>query len=189
MRRRTLLQAIVSTLPALPLARVRLSAQVRELTPEAVAVLREVGAAVLPASLGEDRVSLIVDRFIAWAHAYEEGVPLSHGYGHPRLVKSPASPVPDYIAQLSTLAEAARAQGGRLGALPLETRRTLLSESLAAASVVQLPGRPLGRHVVADLMAYYFRSSEANDQAYRARIGRQLCRTVELTTRRPTSIA
>jgi hypothetical protein len=34
-------------------------------------------------------------------------------------------------------------------------------------------------------MAFYFRSSEANDQAYRARIGRRMCRTIELTTRRP----
>jgi hypothetical protein len=38
-------------------------------------------------------------------------------------------------------------------------------------------------------MAFYFRSSEANDLAYRARIGRQVCRTLELTTRRPAPIA
>jgi len=185
MRRRTLLQAIVSTLPALPLARVRLSAQVRQLTPEAVAMLRDVGATVLPASIGADRVSLIVDRFVAWAHDYEEGVALAHGYGHPRLVKSPASPVPDYIAQLAALEAAARSRGGRFAALPLETRRALLDESLAAAKVTDLPSRPSGRHVAADLMAYYFRSSEANDQAYRARIGRQICRPIALTTRRP----
>jgi len=189
MRRRTLLQTIVSTLPVLPVTRVRLAAQVRQLTPDALGVLREIGATVLPASLGADRVSLIVDRFVTWAQAYEEGVPLAHGYGHPRLVKSPASPVPDYVAQLSALDAAARTAGGRFGSLPLETRRALLSDSLGVARVTQLPGRPSGRHVVSDLMAFYFRSSEANDQAYRARIGRQMCRPIELTTRRPTPTA
>ena len=185
MRRRTLLQAIVSTLPALPLTRVRLAAQVRQLTPEAVAVLRDVAATALPASLGADRTSLVVDRFVAWTRDYEEGVALVHGYGHPRVEKSGPSPVPDYVAQLAAIAAAAGARGGRFGALPLETRRTILDEALATVKVTTLPGRPQGRHVVADLMAFYFRSSEANDLAYRARIGRQACRTVELTTRRP----
>ena len=55
--------------------------------------------------------------------------------------------------------------------------------------MTDLPGRPTGRHVVSDLMAFYFRSSEANDLAYRARIGRQMCRTLELTTRRPATMA
>ena len=57
------------------------------------------------------------------------------------------------------------------------------------AKVTQLPSRPSGGHVVSDLMAFYFRSSEANDVAHRARIGRQVCRPIELTTRRPTSTA
>jgi hypothetical protein len=185
MRRRTLLHAIVSTLPALPIARVRLGAQVRELTPEAVAVLRDVGSTVLPASLGADKVSLICDRFVAWAREYEEGVPLEHGYGHPRLAKSAASPVPDYVAQLAAIDAAARARGGRFGALPLETRRAVLDGALSTAKVADLPQRPTGRHVVSDLMAFYFRSSEANDLAYRARIGRRTCRTIQLTTHRP----
>ena len=73
MRRRTLLQALLSTVPAASLARVRLGAQVRDLTPEAIATLREVAATVLPASIGADRVSLIVDRFVAWTKDYEEG--------------------------------------------------------------------------------------------------------------------
>lgn len=189
MRRRTLLQSLASTLPVLPLTRVRLAAQVRAFTPEAIAVLREVAATVLPASLGADRVSLIVDRFLAWGRDYEEGVALAHGYGDPALVKSGPSPVPDYVAQLAALDAAARARGGRFGALPLETRRAVLSDALTQAKVGDLPGRPTGRHVVSDLMAFYFRSSEANDLAYRARIGRQVCRTLELTTRRPAPMA
>jgi hypothetical protein len=189
MRRRTLLQAIVTTLPALPFTRVRLNAQIRSLTPEAMATLQEVAATVLPASLGADKISLTADRFVAWTRGYQEGIPLAHGYGHPRLVKSAPSPVPDYVAQLASLDAAARARGGRFGSLPLDTRRALLDEALSTANVTQLPARPTGGHVVSDLMAFYFRSSEANDVAHRARIGRQVCRPIELTTRRPTSTA
>jgi len=189
MRRRTLLQALASTLPALPLTRVRLAAQVRQLTPEAIAVLRDVAATVLPASIGGDGVALVTDRFVAWTRDYEEGVALAHGYGHPRVEKSGPSPVPDYVAQLAAIDAAARARGGTFGALPAETRRAVLDEALKTAGVNALPGRPQGRHVVADLMAFYFRSSEANDLAYRARIGRQTCRTVALTTRQPSPIA
>jgi len=189
MRRRTLLQAIVTTLPALSFSRVRLNAQLRTLTPEAIATLGEIAATVLPASLGADKISLTADRFVAWTNGYQEGIPLQHGYGHPRLVKSAASPVPDYAAQLVSIAAAARARGGRFGSLPLDARRALLDEALTAANVTQLPSRPSGGHVVADLMAFYFRSSEANDAAHRARIGRQVCRPIELTTRRPTSTA
>ncbi len=189
MRRRTLLQALATTVPALPVVRVRLAAQVRAFTPEAVAVLRDVAATVLPASLGADRVSLIVDRFVAWGRGYEEGVALAHGYGDPQLVKSGPSPVPDYLAQLAALDAAAKGRGGRFGTLPMETRRTLLSDALSAAKVTDLPGRPTGRHIVSDVMAFYFRSSEANDLAYRARIGRQQCRTLAVTTRRPAPLA
>ena len=189
MRRRTLLQAIVSTLPALSFSRLRLNAQLRTLTPEAIATLGEIAATVLPASLGADKISLTADRFVAWTNGYQEGIPLQHGYGHPRLVKTAASPVPDYAAQLASIAAAARARGGRFGSLPLDARRALLDEALTAANVTQLPPRPGGGHVVSDLMAFYFRSSEANDVAQHARIGRQVCRPIELTTRRPTTTA
>jgi hypothetical protein len=189
MRRRTLLQSILATLPALPFARVRLSAQVRSFTPEAIILLKEVAATVLPASLGADKIGLTADRFVAWTRDYQEGIALAHGYGHPRLVKSAASPVPDYIAQLASLDAAARARGGAFASLPLESRRTVLDQALTAAKVTQLPARPTGAHIVSDLMAFYFRSSEANDLAHRARIGRQICRPIELTTRRPSSTA
>ena len=57
MRRRTLLKVLATSVPVLPSIRVRLGAQVRAFTPEAVAVLRDVAATVLPASLGADKVS------------------------------------------------------------------------------------------------------------------------------------
>jgi hypothetical protein len=189
MRRRTLLHALASSLPLIPVTRVRLAAQLRAFTPASIEVLREVAATVLPASLGADKIALLVDRFLAWGRDYEEGVALAHGYGDPTLVKSGPSPVPDYVAQLAAIGAAAGEKGGRFATLPLETRRAILSDALVAAKVENLPGRPTGRHVVADLMSFYFRSSEANDLAYRARIGRQMCRSLDMTTRRPAPIA
>jgi hypothetical protein len=185
MKRRTLLQWFASIAAMLPLERLRLFAQPRELTPEAIATLREIAATVIPASIGAAQIDDAADKFVAWTRGYREGVPLEHGYGHPRLRRSPASPVPTYIAQLGALDAAARAKGARWSAIDLETRRALLDASLTKANIRALPARPSGQHVVADLMALYFRSSEANDECYRAAIHRQVCRPIAVTTRRP----
>src|SRR6476646_10129757 len=108
MKRRTLLQWIGGIAAALPLHRIRLFAQARELTPQAIATLREVAPTVLPSALGAARTAAVVDRFVAWTRGYREGVPLAHGYGHPRLVRSGPTPAPAYIAQLAALDQEAR---------------------------------------------------------------------------------
>ena len=185
MNRRTLIQWIASAAAVLPFERLRLLAQPRDLTPDAVATLRDIAPTVLPASLGAARVGAAVDRFVAWTRGYREGVALNHGYGHPRLQRSGASPVPRYVVQLAALAAEARAKGGRWPALDLETRRSLLDAAFTKAGVRALPPRPVGQHVVADLMAFYFRSSEANDDCYNAMINREVCRPIAITTRRP----
>jgi len=189
MLRRTLLRWLASAAAFVPAARIRVFAQPRDLSPDAVALLREMAPTVLPPSLGADRINAVVDTFVAWTRGYREGVPLAHGYGHPRLVKSAASPVPRYAAQLNSLSAAARANGvARWSALDLETRRALLDQALTAANVRNLPGRPLGQHVMADLMAIYFRSSQANDECYRALINREVCRPIAITTRKPEAL-
>jgi hypothetical protein len=188
MRRRTLLQWIVSTTAALPMRSIRLFAQPRELTPEAIATLHEIAASVLPESLGVARVRTVADRFVGWTRGYREGVALTHGYGHPRLQRSGASPVPAYIAQLASLDAEARAHGSRWPALDLETRRGILDAALVKANVRTLPPRPTGQHVVSDLMAFYFRSSEANDYCYSAMINREVCRPIAITTRKPAPL-
>jgi hypothetical protein len=189
MRRRTLLQWIASTTATLPLHRLRVFAQPRELPPEAIATLREIAPTVLPASLGVQRIGGIVDRFVGWTRGYREGVAMAHGYGHPRLQKTGPSPVPGYVAQLAALTRSARAKGGAWGTLDLETRRALLDEAFSSAGVRALPPRPAGQHVIADLMAFYFRSSEANDECYRAMIQREVCRPIAITTRKPQPLA
>lgn len=185
MKRRTLLQWLAALPAIVPFQSLRLFAQPRELTAEAIAELHEIAPTVLPSTLGDKRVRSVTDKFVAWTRGYREGVALTHGYGHPRLQKSGASPVPGYVAQLSELAAAAKARDARWTTLDAETRRSLLDAAFAKAGVRTLPPRPLGQHVVADLMAFYFRSSEANDDCYHALINREVCRPIAITTRKP----
>ena len=169
MQRRTLLQLMISAAAVLPFERLRLLAQPRELTPEAVATLREIAPTVLPSSLGAARIAAIVDKFIAWTRDYRESVPLMHGYGHPRLQKTPATPAPRYVSQLAALDAEVRARGARWSAIDLESRRTILDAALTRAGVRNLPQRPAGEHVVADLMAFQ----------------RGICRPIAVTTSKP----
>ena len=37
-------------------------------------------------------------------------------------------------------------------------------------------------------MAFYFRSSEANDDCYKAQINREVCRPIAITTRKPAAL-
>jgi hypothetical protein len=185
MNRRALLRWVASATAVLPFERVRLLAQPRDLSPESIALLREIAPTVLPSSLGAERIEATVDKFVGWTRGYREGVATTHGYGHPRLQKTGASPVPRYGAQLTALERAARAKGARWSALDPETRRALLDEAFTAAGVRNLPPRPIGQHVVADLMAFYFRSSEANDDCYNALINREVCRAIAVTLQRP----
>jgi hypothetical protein len=185
MKRRTLLQWIAAMPALLSFDSMRAFAQPRDLTPDAIAELREIAATVLPSTLGAAGVNAITDKFVAWTRGYREGVALTHGYGHPRLQKSGPSPVPGYIAQLTALAADARSRGGRWSALDRETQRGLLDAAFTKAGVRNLATRPGGQHVIADLMAFYFRSSEANDDCYQALINREVCRPIQITTRKP----
>jgi hypothetical protein len=186
MQRRTLLQLIASASATVPFHSIQLFAQPRELSPAAVAKLHMVAATALPASIGTERVRSTVEGFVAWTRGYREGVALAHGYGHPKLQKTGPSPVARYIAQLDALDDAARTKGGgTFAALALDARREILEAAFTKAGVRGLPARPSGQHVIADLMAFYFRSSEANDDCYRAMIQREVCRPIEITTKRP----
>jgi len=189
MKRRTLLQWLASSAASWPLMRADLSAldlaTAQELQPDQIFVLHDVAVTVLPSAIGRQGQDDAVGNFLKWLREYKEGVALSHGYGEPRLVKSGPSPRAGYLNQLSALQEAAKARGGRFGALPLAVRRELLDAAFKAADVRNLPGRPDGKHVVADLMAHYFRSSDANDLCYNARIGRNTYRAIRVTTVRP----
>lgn len=140
------------------------------------ATLRALATAVLPASLGAERVLEIVSRFQAWLRGYRSGAELDHGYGHTKLQAAGASPAAGHDRQLAALERAARAEGVSFAKLPSARQRALVASALEAAKVKDLPERPDGRHVAADLLAFFFRSSEASDLCHGAAIGRDTCR-------------
>ena len=90
---------------------------------------------------------------------------MDHGYtaSHACAPRGP-SPAPTYLKQLAALR-------GNIDAAVVEA-------ALREANVADLPRMPGASHVAADLMAFYFRGSEANDLCYRAAIGRDQCRAL-----------
>ena len=188
MKRRRAIQTLAAAAAALPLLRVPLDAQ--DLSADQLFLLRDVAGTVLPSAIGRKGQDDAVDAFLVWIREYKEGVALSHGYGEPRLVKSGPTPAPGYAhAAGGTAGGRDRRRAAGSAHLPLEVRRELLDAAFKAAEVRNLPGRPDGRHVVADLMAHYFRSSGANDLCYNARIGRNTYRAIRVTTVRPAPLS
>ena len=183
MQRRTLLQLLLSGATWFG-ARLNLHAQAAVLD---AARLRQVADAVLPQEIDADERSRVVDRFLTWVREYRTDAETDHGYGFPRLRRTPPSPAAKYPAQFDALDAAARAKGRSFADATLDERRALIEDAIAAAKIERLPGRPDGGHVATDLMAFYFHSVEANDLCYRARIGRDTCRSLAGSENRPAA--
>jgi hypothetical protein len=144
--------------------------------PESRETLVALATTVLPASLGRKRILEVTARFEAWLGAYRPGAELDHGYGHTKLQTAAGSPASGHELQLAALERSARAEGSSFANLSYERRRALVISAVDAARIAGLPERPDGRHVATDLLAFFFRSSDANDLCYQAAIGRDTCR-------------
>jgi hypothetical protein len=186
MKRRAFVRLAVSAVALSPVHRLALAASSSPLPEASVATLRSLAPVVLPTGLGRRGVDLVTDRFLDWLAGYRAGVVMEHGYGHPRVRPTPESPAPRYIEQLSALVEAADRQHHQaFSRLSPEAKLGLIEAAFKDAKVDTLPSLPNGRHVVADFMASYFQSSEANDHCYQAAIGRETCRALSQVTTRP----
>jgi len=104
------------------------------------------------------------------------------GYGTTRVRYKPASPAGIYLKQLDELSLGALAANG------LAARRRKIGEALQAANIEDLPMVPAGAHIASDLMSFYFQSTEANDKAYMAAIGKDQCRTLKNSGTVPTAL-
>jgi hypothetical protein len=171
-RRRTLLQMAASA---------RVWAQAGSFPGSQEDVLRALAAVVLPAELGEAGIHRTAEAFVQWVRGYRAGAEMDHGYGNTRLRSKGASPAAAYLRHLEAL---------RPALLPGDaaSRRRAVTAAIEEAKVAELPRTPDGRHVAADLMAFYFRSSDANDLCYRAAIGRDQCRGLEGSEQAPAPL-
>lgn len=169
MYRRTLLRLLASIAPF------RAWAQTAGFPGDQAPALRALAAIVLPSELGADGLEKTVAVFELWVREYHSGAEMDHGYGFTRLRSKPASPASAYLQQLRALSLAGDAS----------LQRAAVESALQQANITSLPQTPDGRHVASDLMAFYFRSSEANDLCYRAHIGRDECRGLEGSEKEP----
>ncbi len=159
MKRRTVLGALISS-PAW--------AQRVEFPGEHAATLLEIAAIVLPSEVETERVAR---DFAAWVNDYRAGAETDHGYGVTRIRAKGGSPAAGYLRDLAAL------------------KGKVSRDSIAAAfGQAELPRTPGSAHVAADLMAFYFRSSDGNDLCYRAQIGRDQCRGLTGSDRPPAPL-
>ena len=121
--------------------------------------LRALARVTLPSAVDADAAA---EGFARWVRGYRAGAEMDHGYGFTRLRTKPALPAANYMRQLAELGPEPSAEA--------------VAAALDAVKTAELPRTPDGRHVASDLMAWYFRSSDANDLCYRAAIGRDKCR-------------
>jgi hypothetical protein len=178
MRRRRFVQTLAGTLGFLPVRSWRAWAQTVRFPGPLHGTLEKVAITVLPASLGNEGVLAVVRKFEHWVQDYRPGADTEHGYGVTRVIPLPASPAPTYLAQLRELKPLMDEQD-------LEKRKASLRKRLDAANIKELTPLPRGKHVVADLMSFYFHSSDANDLCYQAAIERYRCRGLEHSEKAP----
>ena len=165
MRRRTLLQRLWS-LTGVLLCRdghAQSSAQVSGVfSSKQQQMLRELASIVLPSDLGSSGFDRVAAAFEGYVRDYRPGADTEHGYGVTHVSPKPGSPANTYRRQLD--------------AFPSPLTKAAVETSISAALVKELPRLPDGKSIAADLISFYFRSSEANDLCYSAAIKRDECR-------------
>ena len=141
--------------------------------------LRPVAEAVLPSRLGPEGVAKVVDGFRDWLDGYRPGAERSHGYGSGSMEirHLPPDPTPRWQADLDELDGLARGRSvADFAALPLEERKGILRVLLADDAASALDSPVDADHVAVALMAFWFGSAEAADEAYGASIAKETCR-------------
>jgi hypothetical protein len=147
------------------------------------AVLAAIAEVVLPSEA--DRAAAVA-AFTKWIAEYKEGADTDHGYGNTRVRSTGPSPARNYPAQIAALDTAAKAVGAAgFAAATLDRRRAIVEAAIGDAKVERLPARPTGALIAADLMGHYFNSPAALDLCYRAGIGRDACRGLAGSERKP----
>lgn len=180
-KRRTFLQSLAAAIGMLPFRTVRSWAQTVTFPGTEADVLNVLAEAVLPAEVGSGGVRHVVEQFERWVRDYRPGADMEHGYGFTSVRSKPPSPAALYMAQLKGL------RSSLLNQDP-EAKRTAIEAALVGAKIDGLTRLPDGKHVISDLMSFYFYSSEATDLCYRVAIERYKCRGLEGSDNPPPPI-
>lgn len=174
MLRRTYLQKLSGLLSLFALPPFKVFGQHHTFDVKERRTLNEVASIVLPSALGKHGAETIAANFEEYVRGYRANADTDHGYGFTHVVPKPPSPAAKYAKQLA--------------ALPWPLTRADIEGALEQAGVKDLPRVPDGKSVISDVMAFYFRSSEANDLCYSAAIGRDQCRGLAGSDKAPTAL-
>jgi hypothetical protein len=179
------LQLLGAAAAALPWRPSLAAAQAAPLTESSVLTLRQIAPVVLPSELGVRGADAVVDSFLAWLRGYRSSADMGFGYGILRQRRTPQITAATYVQQLEALS---RAGAGTRGAASNAAARAAIVKSLDDAGIKDFPSSPNGTHVVADFMSFYFNGTDANDLCFKAKIGRDRCRTLAGSSQRPAPL-
>ena len=186
--RRRFLVWISSAVPIALVAR-RADALASAWIREAAATLRALAEAVLPSQLGARGAERVVREFERWLAEYPEGAELVHGYGTSVLRFARPSPRARWAEQLEQLERRAAARRSQFAKLPLAARQEIVRDTLKSEKLDRMPDVASAPHVAVALMAFYFGSREAADLCHEANIGRETCRPLSASPRKPLPLA
>lgn len=146
--------------------------------------LRALGDAVLPSELGAAGVERTVAAFERWLAGYREGAELLHGYGTAELRLTGPSPALRWAGQLESL-------GRQFTATDRAGRQAAIRSALEAGGSRFAGFPPVDRapHIAVGLLSFYYQSPEAADLCYEAAIGRNSCRPLADSARKPLPLA
>jgi len=186
--RRSFLASLAATIPLAVLVR-RAHAASSEHLESDPETLDALAAAVLPSELGAAGTIRVARDFRDWGAKYRENAELVHGYGTSRLRSTGPTPLTRWTRQLDELeAGAVKAHQRRFRDLTVAQRAELVRAALEGERLDRLPSVAAANHVAVALLAHFYDSSEANDLCYGARIGRQTCRPLSASSRKPLPV-
>lgn len=184
--RRGFLASVAAAVPLAVLVRRAHAAAVAHLESDD-ATLIALAEAVLPAAaLGRAGVSKAAIAFREWGVGYRAGAELVHGYGTSRLRTTGPTPLTRWMTQLDEIDVAAQtAHHKAFRALTVGQRADLVRSALRGQRVDRMPGVADAPHVALALLAHFYESSAAADLCYEAQIGKNQCRPLASSTKKP----
>ena len=144
--------------------------------------LDAVGRVVLPkGALGDEGVTRVLDDFVKWLDGFEPVAELPHHYlWNDEIAYGPPDPAPLWRSQLEALElEAQKRHGSSFGAVDVPLQEAILHRQLPREKPQDLPYAGDAPHVAIGLLAYFYRTSEANDLGHGAAIEKQTCRGLD----------
>jgi hypothetical protein len=184
--RRTFLASLAAAAPLAGIVR-RAHAAALERLQEDPATLTALAEVVLPAAaLGKKGITQAATTFREWGAGYHEGAELVHGYGTSRLRSTGPTPLTRWTKQLDDLDAAAQSAHGKpFGAIRLAERTALVRAALQGQRLDRLPGVADASHVALALLAHFYESPDAADLCYESQIGKNQCRPLAASRRKP----